>query len=65
MLSLTKRSCVSAVPYIYVINLFHIQFFCSSWNDFSEQTISITEVFHFKTSRLGFSFLPHVSFEVS
>ena len=29
-----------------------------------KQTVSITEAFHFKTSRLGFLLLPPVSFEI-
>ena len=29
-----------------------------------KQTMSITEVFHFKTTRLGFSFLPPLRFEI-
>ena len=31
---------------------------------FFKQTISVTEVFHLKTPRLGISFLPPVSFEI-
>ena len=29
-----------------------------------KQTVSITEAFHFKTSRLGFLLLPPLSFEI-
>ena len=29
-----------------------------------KQSISVTEVFDFKTTRLGFSFLPPVNFEI-
>ena len=49
----------------YVIKLPHIQFFALHAMISFKQTISITEVFHFKNSRLGFSFSPPVSSEIT
>ena len=52
----TLYLCNKMIPYFNHFALHGMIFF--------KETISITEVFHFKTPCLGFSFLPPVSFEI-
>ena len=52
----TLHLCNKIIPYSIIL-------LSMEWISF-KQTVSITEIFHFKNPRLGFSFLPPVSFEI-
>ena len=56
---------MSALPCIYVIKLYPtLNYFALHVMVSFKQAISTTEVFHFQIPRLGFLFLPPVSFEI-
>ena len=47
-----------------VIHKLIFSLFCSHAMSSNKETLNIAEFFHFKTSRLGFTFLPPVNFEI-